>query len=510
MAMTSRFEMKQSQGLVMTPQLQQAIKLLQLSSMELEAYVESELERNPLLERDESILRPADAGLSAPEAEITFSEGPETGLQLRDDAPVMGAAAESLDTDYDNIYDGDSGADRAVPDQSEPPFNSDWSGAGASGGSFQDNEYNLEERIAGEVSLRDYLLNQLHLGIRDPRARLIGGQLIDMLDEAGYLTEPLENIAAWLGVPLDEVTAVLDSVQGFEPTGIFARNLMECLALQLRERNRLDPAMQTLLENLPMLARHDRAGLMKRCGVDGEDLNDMIAEIKALDPRPGLAFGGAPAQPIVPDVFVRRAADGSWMVELNTATLPKVLINSAYCTRVTKQKISPQDRAYISECFSSANWLLKSLEQRARTILKVSAELVRHQEAFFEHGVAHLKPLNLRTIADAIEMHESTVSRVTANKYIATHRGVYDMKYFFTASITSSEGGDAHSAEAVRHRIKALIDAEPPNKVLSDDQLVDLLRASGMDIARRTVAKYREALRIPSSVERRRAKRMRA
>ena len=508
MAMTPRFEMKHSQGLVMTPQLQQAIKLLQLSSMELEAYVESEMERNPLLERDESVLRPADAGLSALEAANTFSEGPETGLQLRDDAPVMGAAAESLDTDYDNIYDGDSGADRAAPDQSEPPFNSDWSGAGAGGGSFQDNEYNLEERISGEVSLRDHLLNQLHLGIRDPRARLIGGQLIDMLDEAGYLTEPLENIAAQLGAPLDEVMAVLDSVQGFEPTGIFARNLMECLALQLRERNRLDPAMQALLENLPMLARHDRAGLMKRCRVDSEDLNDMIAEIKALDPKPGLAFGGAPAQPVIPDVFVRRAADGGWMVELNTAALPKVLINSAYCTSVTKQKISPQDRAYISECFSSANWLVKSLEQRARTILKVSAELVRHQEAFFEHGVAHLKPLNLRTIADAIEMHESTVSRVTANKYIATHRGVYDMKYFFTAAIASSEGGDAHSAEAVRHRIKALIDAEQPNKILSDDQLVDLLRASGMDIARRTVAKYREALHIPSSVERRRVKRI--
>lgn len=510
MVMTSRFEMKQSQGLVMTPQLQQAIKLLQLSSIELEAYVDGEMERNPLLERDESALRPAAAELSAPEAETTLPEGPESGLQLYDEAPAMGAAPENLDTDYDNIYDGDSGADRAAPDQSEPPLNSDWSSAGAGGGSFQDNAYNLEERISGDMSLRDHLLNQLHLTIRDPRARLIGGQLVDMLDEAGYLTEPLESIAARLGVGLNEMTAVLDIVQGFEPTGVFARNLMECLALQLRERNRLDPAMQALLENLPLLARHDRAGLMKRCRVDGEDLDDMISEIRALDPKPGLAFDGAPAQLVIPDVFVRKAADGSWMVELNTAALPKVLINSAYCTHVTQKKISPQDRAYISECFNNANWLVKSLQQRAHTILKVSAELVRHQEAFFEHGVTHLKPLNLRTIADAIEMHESTVSRITANKYIATHRGIYDMKYFFTAPIASSEGGDAHSAESVRHRIKALIDAEPADNVLPDDQLVDLLRTAGIDIARRTVAKYREALRIPSSVERRRAKRIRA
>ncbi len=493
----------------MTPQLQQAIKLLQMSNFELEAYVEGELERNPLLERDESAHKP-DAAEHSREEASAYSEAAETGLHLRDDAPVLGAAAENLDTDYDNLYDGDSGADRALPDQSEPPFNSDWTSAGTGGGSFQENEYNLEERISAEVSLRDHLLGQLHLGVRDPRARVLGAQLIDMLDEAGYLVETLERIAARQGAALEEVEAVLKVLQGFDPTGVCARNLAECLALQLRERNRLDPAMQILLENLPLLARHDRAGLMKICGVDAEDLSDMIAEIKALDPKPGLTFGGEPAQPVVPDVFVRRGADGAWMVELNNATLPKVLINSHYCARVVKQKISSQDKAYISECLSNANWLVKSLEQRARTILKVSVELVRQQEGFFEKGVSHLKPLNLRTIADAIEMHESTVSRVTANKYIATHRGIYDMKYFFTSSIASSEGGDAHSAAAVRHKIKALIDAELPGKILSDDRLVVLLRESGMDIARRTVAKYREALRIPSSVERRRAKQMSA
>jgi len=491
----------------MTPQLQQAIKLLQMSNFELEAYVEGELERNPLLERDESAHKP-DAVERTPQ-ETAYSEGPENDLQLRDDTSLV-SATDSLDTDYDNLYDGDSGADRAMADQSEPPFNSDWTSAGTGGGSFQENEYNLEDRISAQVNLRDHLLGQLHLGVRDPRARVLGAQIIDMLDEAGYLVETLERIAARQGAALADVEAVLKILQGFDPTGVCARNLAECLALQLRERNRLDPAMQLLLENLPLLARHDRAGLIKICGVDAEDLTDMIAEIKALDPKPGLTFGFEPAQPVVPDVFVRRGADGAWMVDLNNATLPKVLINSQYCARVVKQKISSQDKAYISECLSNANWLVKSLEQRARTILKVSAELVRQQEGFFEHGVSHLKPLNLRTIADAIEMHESTVSRVTANKYIATHRGVYDMKYFFTASIASSEGGDAHSAAAVRHKIKALIDAELPGKILSDDRLVVLLRESGMDIARRTVAKYREALRLPSSVERRRAKQMRA
>ncbi len=507
MALSPRLDIRQSQGLVMTPQLQQAIKLLQMSNFELEAYVEGELERNPLLERDESAHKP-DAVERTPQ-ETAYSEGPENDLQLRDDTSLV-SATDSLDTDYDNLYDGDSGADRAMADQSEPPFNSDWTSAGTGGGSFQENEYNLEDRISAQVNLRDHLLGQLHLGVRDPRARVLGAQIIDMLDEAGYLVETLERIAARQGAALADVEAVLKILQGFDPTGVCARNLAECLALQLRERNRLDPAMQLLLENLPLLARHDRAGLIKICGVDAEDLTDMIAEIKALDPKPGLTFGFEPAQPVVPDVFVRRGADGAWIVDLNNATLPKVLINSQYCARVVKQKISSQDKAYISECLSNANWLVKSLEQRARTILKVSAELVRQQEGFFEHGVSHLKPLNLRTIADAIEMHESTVSRVTANKYIATHRGVYDMKYFFTASIASSEGGDAHSAAAVRHKIKALIDAELPGKILSDDRLVVLLRESGMDIARRTVAKYREALRIPSSVERRRAKQMRA
>lgn len=508
MAMTPRFEMKQSQGLVMTPQLQQAIRLLQLSGAELEAFVEGELERNPLLEREGAPLPSGDAALPLPESDGAFLNGPEADLRLDREASVICGAAENLDTDYDNLYDGDGGADKATPGQSELPFNLDWAEACVSGGSFQDSEYNLEERITSECGLRDHLLNQLYLAISDPVRQITGFSLIGMLDETGYLTEPLTDIAAQLGLPLEEVTEVLEILQGFEPAGVFARDLAECLALQLRERNRLDPAMQILLNNLSLLARNDRTGLMKRCRVDDEDLKDMIAEIRSLDPKPGLAYGGMPAQFAVPDVFVIRGPNGVWKVELNAAVLPKVLINREYCAIVSRRKISQQDRSFISECYSSANWLIKSLEQRARTILKVASELVRHQEAFFEHGVTHLRPLNLRTIADAIEMHESTVSRVTANKFIATYRGVFDMKYFFTSAIASNEGGDAHSAEAVRHRVKTLIDAERPDRILSDDQIVELLRQSGMEIARRTVAKYREAMRIPSSVERRRNKRI--
>jgi RNA polymerase sigma-54 factor len=296
-------------------------------------------------------------------------------------------------------------------------------------------------------------------------------------------------------------------LQRFEPAGVCARDLAECLALQLYERDRLDPAMKILVENLELLARHDFAALRRLCNVDEEDLFDMAAEIRSLNPKPGNAFGAVVVQPVVPDVFVREGNDGGWVVELNGETLPRVLVNNAYHATVSRSATRNEDKTYISECYANANWLARSLDQRARTILKVSRELVRQQDAFLAWGIEHLRPLNLRTIADAIEMHESTVSRVTANKYVATPRGIFEMKYFFTSAINSSEGGEAHASEAVRHRIKDLIDAENRAQVLSDDKIVDILRETGIDIARRTVAKYREALGIPSSVQRRRAKR---
>jgi RNA polymerase sigma-54 factor len=327
-----------------------------------------------------------------------------------------------------------------------------------------------------------------------------------MVDEAGYLNGDLDAVAEKLGAPPHEIETVLAVLQAFDPPGVCARTLSECLTIQLKERNRFDPAMQALLAHLDLVAKRDFAGLRRICGVDDGDLADMIAEIRRLNPKPGLAFGSTVVQPIVPDVYVRVSPEGGWLVELNSDTLPKVLVNQTYHAEVSKTAKNDGEKAYLADCLQTATWLIRALDQRAKTILKVSTEIVRQQDAFFANGVQHLRPLNLKTVADAIGMHESTVSRVTANKYMATSRGIFELKYFFTSSIAASDGGEAHSAEAVRHRIRQLIDAENAQSVFSDDAIVDKLREAGIDIARRTVAKYREAMRIPSSVQRRREK----
>src|SRR6185437_7478050 len=316
----------------------------------------------------------------------------------------------------------------------------------------------------------------------------------------------LQEIAERLGTSLDQVHDVLNVLQGFDPPGVAARDLAECLAIQLRAKDRFDPAMEMMLARLDLVARRDINGLCTACGVDQEDINDMIAEIRALTPKPGLAFGSEPVQPVVPDVFVREGPDGGWHVELNGDTLPRLLVNSRYYTKVSKEAREKDAKNYLTDCLNNANWLVKRLDQRARTILKVATELVRQQDGFLTYGVRHLRPLNLRTIADAITMHESTVSRVTSYKYISTPRGVFEMKYFFTAAIQAVNGSEAHSAESVRDRIREMIDNEGCDEILSDDRIVALLTADGVNIARRTVAKYREAMRIPSSVERRRLK----
>jgi RNA polymerase sigma-54 factor len=331
--------------------------------------------------------------------------------------------------------------------------------------------------------------------------------LLDQLDDNGYLGGTLDAIASLLGCDQAQVETVLARVQQFDPPGVFARNLPECLALQLRDRNRLDPAMKRLLDNLPLLAARNIPALVRVCRVDAEDVAEMIGEIKSLDPRPGLAFDPPLAQPVVPDILMRAQPNGGgWIVELNAETLPRVLVNNRYYARVSRVARSKAERDYLSDRLQAANWLVKSLHQRATTILKVAAEIVRQQDGFFHRGVQALRPLILRDIAAAIGMHESTVSRVTSNKYIATPRGLYELKYFFSSSIPASSGGSAHSAEAVRHLIRNLIDREPAEATLSDERIVELLRHDGVDIARRTVAKYREAMRIPSSVQRRREK----
>ena len=344
--------------------------------------------------------------------------------------------------------------------------------------------------------------------MKEPAERLIGQYLIDMVDDAGYLPADLSALPEKLGAPQELIDRVLTSLQSLDPPGVFARSLQECLALQLKEQNRFDPVIAAFLANLHLLASHNFPALKKAVGVEMDELMEIVAEIKRLNPKPGLKYGSVQMQPVVPDVLVRQAPDGSWIIELNSDTLPRVLVNRNYLTCVPKGGGSAEDRNYLLECLQTANWLVKSLDQRARTILRVAEEIVRQQDGFFTHGVQHLRPLNLRTVADAISMHESTVSRVTSNKYIATPRGIFELKYFFTSAIASNEDGEAHSSEAVRHRIKQMIDGETPATVLSDDKIVEKLKTDGIDIARRTVAKYREAMRIPSSVQRRRDKRL--
>ncbi|MBB5053407.1 RNA polymerase sigma-54 factor [Afipia massiliensis] len=522
MALTQRLEFRQSQSLVMTPQLMQAIKLLQLSNLDLVAFVEDELERNPLLERANQDGAPDHGEPAAAHAEgdgADFSDGAEfssgaDGERSGDGfepgaeewmAPDLGTRTEieqTLDTGMENVFPEEP-ADAAARNAQDaaPTAYTEWGG-----GASNDDDYNLEAFVAAETTLSGHLAEQLAVAFPDPMRRMIGQYLIDLVDDAGYVPADLGDADEKLGTSREEVEAVLAVLQKFDPPGVCARNLSECLAIQLRERDRYDPAMQALIENLDLLAKRDIASLRKICGVDDEDIADMIGEIRHLNPKPGLKFGSAKTQSVVPDVYVRPGPDGGWHVELNSDTLPKVLVNQVYYSQLSKTIRKDGDKSYFTDCLQNATWLVRALDQRARTILKVATEIVRQQDGFFTQGVAHLRPLNLKAVADAIQMHESTVSRVTANKYMATNRGTFELKYFFTASIASADGGDAHSAEAVRHRIKLLIDAESPTAILSDDTIVERLHADGIDIARRTVAKYREAMRIPSSVQRRRDK----
>jgi RNA polymerase sigma-54 factor len=325
-----------------------------------------------------------------------------------------------------------------------------------------------------------------------------------MLDETGYLTVSLPDIAEATGAPVELIERALAIVQGLDPPGVGARSLAECLALQARAADRYDPAMARLIDNLELLSKGRTQDLKRICGVDDEDLADMIAELRAYDPKPGCRFSGMATEDVTPDVFVRRSS-AAYAVELNQATLPRLLVNRRYYQEL---KSGPQDkrsRAWLSECLASASWLVKALDQRARTIVKVVSEIVRRQQGFFDRGVSALKPMTLREVAEAIEMHESTVSRVTSNKYLLCDRGLYELKYFFGSGVASAEG-DGAAANAVKAGIKDLIDAE--TEILSDDAIASLLKRRGFDVARRTVVKYREAMGLGSSIQRRRMRKI--
>lgn len=484
MAIGPRLDLRHTQSLVMTPQLRQAIQLLQFNNAEVSQFIEEELLRNPLLEREETDTSGGIAGVSDGLALI------DSGLAVTDTVekvvdPDPSGGHLPLDADFSNVYDPGGSAEAAGNGSAE---DHDWIGQ-------------IADRPPG---LQESLEQQARLAFSDPTRRQIALALIMALDPAGRLAEPPERIAEMLGIEQDVLESVRQIMLRFEPTGIFAIDLAECLAVQLEERNRLDPAMSALLAHLDLLARRDHRALMEVCGVDGEDLRDMIAEIRQLNPKPGAATDAAAITPVIPDVLMRLGPDGQYLLELNPETMPRVLIRRGFHAQIAA-RATREAKQFLSERVQSANWLVRALESRAETILRVAGEIVAHQEAFFRRGIGFLRPLTLREVAAALEIHESTVSRVTSNKVIATPRGIFEMKFFFTTALAGANG-ESHSAESVRHRIAALIEAEPPGRVLSDDALAQLLQKEGVDIARRTVAKYREAMRIPGSAQRKREK----
>ena len=492
MSLAPRLDLRQSQSLVMTPQLQQAIRLLALSNLEIAGVIAEELDKNPLLDAragddeggsDEAPAAPVEPAAPPGADELVVGEG---------------AGEAALDVDFTSASFDDSPADLAGSLDGALGLKGSGSGAGGS-----EDGPDLDALAAGELSLADHLMAQAGLVLAGSDL-LIAQHLIDQIDECGYCTVPLLEVANRLGVPLNRVERVLAAIQRFDPTGVGARDLAECLALQAQEADRYDPAMARLLDHLDLVARGERARLKRICGVDDEDLADMIRELRGYDPKPGCRFGGEAARAVVPDLFVARRGDG-WAVEINAATLPRLLVDRRYYAELSAGRQDKASKAWLGDCLASANWLVKALDQRQRTIVKVASEIVKQQDGFFRHGVQHLRPMTLARVADAIGMHESTVSRVTSTKYRSCARGMFELKYFFTAAIAASDGGEAVSAEAVRNAIRQLIAGEG-SAVLSDDTLVEQLKAKGFDIARRTVAKYREAMGIGSSVQRRRAK----
>ncbi len=498
MSLSLRLDVRQSQSLVMTPQLQQAIKLLQLGNLELSTYVQGELEQNPFLERqDESVDEPAEAPAEAATREDELNGAPD--MSTHQDA------AEAWSTAPDDGW-ADPAADRG-PNQLDIT-NVGPTGRGK-GTDFDDERLDLEERLSRPETLRGHLVEQLRVDLPPGPERMIGLHLIDQVDEAGYLTGDLGEIAGRLGCSVTEVEAVLGRLQHCDPPGVLARSVKECLALQLRDANRLDPAMQALLEHLDLLAQGEPDRLIKACGVLAEDLPDMIAELKALNPKPGLAFAHEVVETVIPDVFVLPVRGGGWRVELNAATLPRVLVNTPYYVELNGRTVDKRAKEYLAERFQSASWLVRALDQRARTVLRVAEAVVARQPGFLSQGVQHLRPMVLRDIALATELHESTISRATAGKYVATPRGNFPFRYFFSNALPGTNGEATHAAEAIRQQVKTMIEREDPEQVLSDDQIVAALRATGVAIARRTVAKYRESLAIPSSVGRRRSKALR-
>lgn len=484
MALGPRLDLRQSQSLVMTPQLQQAIKLLALSNLELEAYLAEALEGNPLLDAASG-----DSDGSAGDPEYTPGG----------DAPTPEAA--SLETDQALDADGGTANDLDV-DLAADSFHHD-SASDNVGLSGSGEDVDFDSFAGHDGTLHDHLLAQVGERFGGIEA-IVAGHLVALIDETGYLRADLAELASQLGVPLALLEEILAGIQCFDPSGVGGRDLAECIAIQAREADRYDPAMATMIAHLDLVAKGAFPQLKRICGVDDEDLADMIRELRSYDPKPGLKFGGDGAPAVVPDLYIRQTAKG-WAVEINSGTLPRLLVNRRYYSELA-QGAAAKSKAWLSEQLAGANWLVRALDQRQRTIVKVASAIVKQQEGFFLHGVAHMRPLTLRQVAEEIGMHESTVSRVTSNKYLSCARGLFELKYFFSSGISDTQGDGAVSAEAVKSRIKAMIEAEDGKAILSDETIAQKLSAEGHDIARRTVVKYREAMGYGSSVQRRRQK----
>jgi len=494
MSQAPRLELRQGQSLVMTQQLQQSIKLLQCNSLELREFVDQELEKNPFLMQEEG------EGVEAtqpeePSAREEIGEPREAdfGDEQRFDSDAGGSGESweddsgAVETDYLRYEQGSIGGHSAGYDS-------------------DDDTRGIDDNPSQGMTLREHLLAQLNMEVQEPVHKLIGSYLIDMTDEAGYIKDDLSALPEVLGADMAQIEEMLAQLQRFDPPGVCARNLQECLTVQLRDKNRLDPAMQVLLDNLHLLADSKFDELQKKCGVDKEDIRQMVLEIRECNPKPGGSFTYEVSQAVEPDIFVRRLPDGNWHIELNMNNFPRVMVNKRYYKKVTATTLNKDDKNYLSEQFGSANWLVKALEQRAQTMLKVGSELVKQQDAFFRLGVRYLRPMTLKDIAAETGYHESTISRVTNGKFLICPRGMFELKYFFTSALARSEGGGDVSSEAVKHYIQEMIDKESPDHILSDDEIVERLKERNIAVARRTVAKYREALGIASSPKRKRIK----
>jgi len=492
-----KLELRQGQSLVMTQALQQSIKLLQCNSLELREFVEQALEENPFLTQEEpEASETPDSQLESPakensdeprEADFNSDENFSADMQADENFGESWDDNESIETDYLRYDQGSSG--------------------NSSGYDSEDDARSIDDNPSAGISLREHLLEQLQVDVHEPAKRLIGAHLIDLVDDAGYIKEDLTPLCETFGVEMKEIDEVLAILQGFDPVGICARNLSDCLSLQLKEKNRLDPAMQKLLANLNLLADSKFDELQKKCGVDKEDLREMIAEIRKLNPKPGSGFIHEISQTLEPDIFVRRLPDGNWHIELNMGNFPKIMVNKRFYKKVTSETKNKKDKDYLSEQFGTANWLVRALEQRAQTMLKVASELVKQQDAFFRLGVRYMKPMTLKDIAAETGYHESTISRVTNGKYLLCPRGTFELKYFFTSSLARAQGGgEDFSSQTVKHFISEMISKESADEILLDDDIVELLKERNITVARRTVAKYREALGIASSPKRKREK----